>query len=420
MRTLLEKTLACLAKTNPKLHREELAKLADDRWLSNLLGIKKNSETLMPDIPGGVLLYDSHQTKQPTQWFDNFHGLQDGGVLWLAHIKSKALVVTRIEISQRTSVTFEFPVEASGQSAFEHLVLARSPRFLVVADQYRVLAIPVSAQPPYLSTSNYEIIGPKFGADDTGGSFDRVINAGRGTNYCRVTAVVPCNDTLYIGLDQRTHDYSNRYGAIYRWRPGARDSELICASSSLKPGPLNDCLPYSLIGGFAAADGNAVNFFLTHIPRQPSTFAEGQRQGAWKFTPASSRWEQLSAGRLGSPRQRPLFVSDTIFELPADEGNDRINVQTMEIRHAAGDVTGAAEGHGWEAKSEKGSGVHYERVYRVDGKKRTRLFSLSGREFEIGELIPTEQGLVIIIPCLQPGGNKPTARGVVYLLPQER
>jgi len=411
VRKLLDKTLACLAGTNPKLHRQQLEEIAADEWLSKLMGNTAISGTPMPDIPGGVLLYNSHQTKLPKQSFDHFHGLQDGPVLWLANTNSKALVVTRVEMARRTSETHEFPVEASRQSAFEQLVLARSPRFLVVADQYRVLAIPVSEKPPCFNASDYQIIGPKFGADDTGGSFERMIRAGGESDYCRVTAVIPCGDALYIGLDQS----GDHYGAIYRWQPDARDCELICASHSLKSGPLNDCLPYSLAGGCAAGDGKAVYFFLTHVPGQPATFAEGQRQGAWKFTPASGQWEQLSNGR-----QRPMSVSDTIFDIPAESGNDRFNVQTMEIRHAAGGVSGAEEGHGWEAKSEKVSGVHYERLYRVDGKKRTRLFSLSGREFEIGALIPTDQGLVILIPCLLPDGNKPTARGVVYLLPQER
>jgi hypothetical protein len=38
----------------------------------------------------------------------------------------------------------------------------------------------------------------------------------------------------------------------------------------------------------------------------------------------------------------------------------------------------------------------------------------------IGPLIPTAQGRVALLSGLQPGGNKPTTRGLVYLLPGEK
>jgi hypothetical protein len=417
-RKLLDAALATLATTNPKLHREWLAKLPASKALSPLLDGAKNSEAAMPEVPGGVLLYDSAGTEPATGSFDDFNALADGEVLWLAHRKSKAIVVTRLEWSRRASETFEFAVEGTGPT-FDHLVLARSSRHLFVADKYRVLAIPIAAKAPFLTASAVEIIGTKFGADETAGTHEREFGAGR-ESFRRITAVVPAGDELYIALDQRTHDNSNRYGAIYRWRPGARDCELVCASDSLKPGPLNDCLPYSVAGGCPAPDGKAIYFFLIEVPRQPAAFAEGQRRGAWKFTPASGQWERFRDGSLGSSRQRPMMVSPTIFDVPANRGNDRFNLQTLEIQHAGGTVSGADGGHGWEGGLEVESGVRYERLYRVEGSQRTRLLSLSSREFDIGPLIPTPQGLVVLLSGLQPGGNKPTTRGLVYLLPQEK
>ena len=421
LRKMTEAALATLQSANPKLHTEVLANLATQDWYAALMKSPLKSETPMPDVPGGVLLYDSARTEPPTRTFDSFNGLVEGDVLWLAHPKPKAIVVTRVEMSRRTSETFEFPVEASGQSAFEHLVLARSARFLFVADKYRVLAIPVAAKAPFLSVSSYETVGPKFGADETAGTLARDIGSGRDSGFRRITAVVPGGDALYVALDQRTHDGSNRYGAIYRWRPGARECELVCASSSLKPGPLNDCLPYSVAGGCAAPDGSALWFFLAEVPRQPAAFAEGQRWGAWKLTPASGQWERFREGRFGSLQRRPMFVSKPIFAVPADAGgNDRLNLQTLEMVHAAGDISGEDARRGWEAKLEVESGVRYERLYRVEGDQRTRLLSLNAREYDIGSLIPTGQGLAVLLAGLQPGGNKPTTRGLVYLLPQER
>ena len=378
----------------------------------------KHPEAVMPEVPGGVLLFDSARTEPPMRTFDDFNGLADGGVLWLAHTKPKAIAVTRLEMSRRTSETFEFAVEGSGQSAFEHLVLARAPRYLFVADKYRVLAIPLAEKTPFLNASAVEIIGPKFGADETAGTHEREFSAGR-ESFRRITAVVPAGDDLYIALDQRTHDYSNRYGAIYRWRPGALDCELICASNSLKPGPLNDCLPYSVAGGCASGDGSATYFFLAEVERQPAAFAEGQRRGAWKYTPASGQWERFREGRFGNLKRRPVFVSKTLFDIPAEGGSDRFNLQTLDFVRAVGDVSGADVQRGWEAKLEVDSQLRYERLYRVEGSQRTRLLSLKAREFEIGPLIPTPQGLVVLLSGLQSGGNKPTARGLVYLLPEE-
>jgi hypothetical protein len=417
IRRHLDQALATLAVTNPKLHREWLANLPANKWLSTLMDNAKIPEPAMPEVPGGVLLYDSARTEPAIRTFDNFNGLADGDVLWLAHTKAKAIVVTRVEMTPRTSETFEFAVEGSGQSAFERVVLARSPRYLFVADKYRVLAIPVAEKAPFLSSSAFEIIGPRFGADETAGIFEREFSDGR-ESFRRITAVIPAGEDLYIALDQRTHDYSNRYGAIYRWRPGARDCELICASDSLKSGPLNDCLPYSVAGGCASADGSAIYFFLAEVERQPAAFAEGQRRGAWKFTPASGQWERLREGGIGSLRRRPVFVSRTIFDLPGEGGNDRFNLETLEIARAVGDISGADARRGWVAKLAIDSQVRYQRLYRVDGKQSALLFSLSGREFEIGPLIPTDQGLIVLLSGLQTG--KPTTRGLVYLLPQEK
>ncbi len=420
IRKMLDAALATIKAGNPKLHDEVLAKLATEDWYATLTRRRIKSGTPEPDIPGGVLLYDSSRIKPATDTYDSMNGLADGGVLWIAHSKSKAIIVTRIEMKQNTSETCEFAVESSLQEAFEHLVLARSPQHLFVADKYRVLAIRVAEKAPYLNAGAVEIIGPKFGADETAGTFDREVRAFRDPHFRRITAVVPVRDELYIALDQRTHDNSNRYGAIYRWRSGVGDCELICASASLRPGPLNDCLPYSVIGGCASRDGSAIHFFLADVPRQPATFAEGQRRGAWNFTPASGKWEQLRAGRFGNFTRRPAFVSETIFDIPGESGNDRFNLETLKIERAIGDISGADAGHGWEAKSEEQSQVHYERLYRAGGSQRVRLFSLNAREFEIGSLIPTAQGLVVLLSGLQPGGNVPTTRGLAYLLPDER
>lgn len=419
IRKLLDAALATLAVSNPKLHREQREKLRADKSLSKLLGDAPNSEILMPEVPGGIRLFDS--AKPGVGWFDAFNGLADGEVLWLAHTKPQALIVTRVEMRGRTSATIEFPVEASGQSAFEQLVLARSARFLFIADKYRVLAIPVAAKEPFLSASSYEIIGPKFGADETAGSHAREVTAGRDSRFRRITAVIPGEDAVYNALDQRTHDFSNRYGAIYRWRPGANECEFLCASDSLKPGPLNDCLPYSVAGGCASPDGKAMYFSLGDVPRQPSAWADGQRRGAWRFMPASNEWERIRERRFEASPLRPRFVSKTVFAIPVSGGgNDRLNVETGEFQHAPGAVSGTDARRGWEAKLEVESEVRFRRLYRVDAQGRTRLLSLTGREFDIGALIPTEQGLAVLLMGLQPGGNVPTTRGLVYLLPEEK
>jgi hypothetical protein len=46
--------------------------------------------------------------------------------------------------------------------------------------------------------------------------------------------------------------------------------------------------------------------------------------------------------------------------------------------------------------------------------------SLKAREFDIGPLIPTARGLVLLISGLGTGGTKPTTRGLAYLLPEEK
>ena len=88
--------------------------------------------------------------------------------------------------------------------------------------------------------------------------------------------------------------------------------------------------------------------------------------------------------------------------------------------HSAGDISGADARRGWEAKLEVEAGVRYQRLYRVEGDQRTQILSLKAREYNIGPLIPTGQGLAVLLPVLQPGGNVPTTRGLVYLLPQEK
>ncbi len=423
IRDFFNRALDRLATTNPALHKETLADLSDEPALAKLLHLTPGPSLPMPDIPGGVLLYDSARQGAIWQDFNRAAGLVEGDILWIAAIQEKGFVITRVEISQRTCETCIFPVPGTN-SLGNQLAIARSAGRLYVADGFRALVISVADHAPFLEAKRCEILGPKFGSDETAGTSERRTRDFDDDHprFRQISGLIPAGDSIYVGLEQRTHDNTCRYGALYRWPIGAAVPELVCASDSLKPGPLNDCLPYSILGGRSDPGAQNVYLILQNTPYQSVSEEDGQRRTVvWKLETATGKFEWLSKARLGDSSERPRFLTATLFDIPGRyQTHYHFDLDTQTLSHAAGMLGGSDLGRGWYSTSQKADGVEYERVYRVEGGRNIRVLSLPSREFSFSTLLPTEGGLILILCDQISGGNSGVARGLAYLLPDEK
>jgi hypothetical protein len=418
IRQHIDEALAVLNQLDPALKRKALAELRTNRGLAPLVDPLDPSERLMPELPGGELLFDSAGEEAGTANYYCFAALADGDALWLAHTSVQGLALRRIDFTRRTLESYVLPLTATGSR--EQLCLARSATHLVVADYYRVFAFPVAKQAPFLDVSKCQITGPKFGQDDTGGNpkEDHQTTYMTGTHFRRVTGIVPAGGEVYVGLGERAGNDAPRYGAIYRWHPGAEGSELLCASDSFQPGPLNDCLPYSMVGGCAAPGGDAVYLVLENFPKMPTPLKDGDRRGLWKYTPATAHWEQLSQSELGSRKEQPRLRTPLVLDIPGFP-HVQFDLASGKLRSAEGAVSGADPARGWFAMRKPEGGVSYEHIYTYGNGPIRPISSILWREFEVQSLLPTEHGLVVLLSRQEPGGP-PGNRGLVYLLPHEK
>ena len=393
IRANVDRALAVLATSLPNLHRDALGRLRTDPSLSKLLTPDKLAG---PGIPGGVLLFDSsgeersadavagRSLSDPTwnAWLrGSFTGITAGDILWLARLRETAIVVTRVVISKRTSQTYEIPAPATGVTARLKISMALSPTHLVLADRYRVFAIPLANQAPYLDVARCQVAGPKFGKDDTGGS-TKAIGAGsvNGVHFRHITAAFPAGDSVYLGLEERTMGGDCLFGALYRWRLGAAESELLAASDSLQPGPLNDCLPYRLLGGCATPAGDAC-FVLDTIPKQP---AEGQRRGLWKYRPGSAKWEKMSDLVMTIHEDPPRMRKAGFFDIASGNTHWQLDLAKGTVQPAKGAVGGADPERGWYHFPLSEGGVSSAAVVRMDGARQSRRFVVPNARRRVG------------------------------------
>ncbi|HEV7405894.1 MAG TPA: CsgG/HfaB family protein [Chthoniobacteraceae bacterium] len=427
----VDRALAALAASSPNLHRDALGRVRNDPALAKLLAPDQPAQA-GPSLPGGVLLFDSPGEENPVRarpgssesdllWQarmrGSYEGLVEGDILWLARLREKAVVVTRVVISRHTSETYVIPAPATGVAGRLKLSLSLSPTHLVIADCYRVYAIPRAKQAPYLDVAGCQVAGPKFGKDDTGGS-TQVTGIGyqTGTHFRCVTAAFPAGDSVWLGLEERTVEGNCLYGALYRWRLGAAESELVSASDSLQPGPLNDCLPYRLLGGCATPAGD-VCFVLDTVPNQA---AEGRRRGLWKYTPGPAKWEQISELAITPHEDPPRFRTPQEFDIPTWSTHWQFDLANGTVRLAKGAVGGADPERGWYHYPESAGGVSSEVVMRRDGAGQSRRFAVPRRDGELASLLPTEQGLIVLIDGRELTDGKPTQRRMAWLLPEEK
>lgn len=423
IRTNVQRALAVLAASFPELRRDALGRLRTDPSLSKLL---TPDELGGPGIPGGVLLFDSSGEERSTAapgnstwnvWLrGSFTGITQGDILWLARLRETAIVVTRVVISKRTSDTFVIPAPATGVTARLKLSMAVSPTHLVIADRYRVFAIPLTNQPPYLDVAKCQVAGPKFGKDNTGGSTS-AIGAGsvNGGHFRHITAAFPAGDSVYLGLEE-TFGNDCLYGALYRWRPGAAESELLAASDSLQPGPLNDCHPYRLLGGCATPAGG-VCFVLDTIPNQS---AEGRRRGLWKYTPDSAKWQQINDLAMSSHDDPPRLRTPSGLDIASWNTHWQFDLARETVQLAKGAVGGANPERGWYHFPLSEGGVTSAAVVRMDGARQSRRFVVPDRDGELAGLLPTDQGLIVLVDGRELTDGKPTQRRMAWLFPEEK
>ncbi len=427
----VDRALAVLAASFPELHRDALGRVRNDPALAKVLTPEQLAEAA-PSLPGGVLLFDSAGEENPvksyaglsdgdfrwnTYFRGSFEGLTEGDILWLARLREKALVVTRVVISRRTSETYVIPAPATGVAGRLKLSMSLSPTHLIIADCYRVYAIPLAKDAPYLDVARCQVAGPKFGKDETGGSSEAVAAAYQtGTHFRRVTAAFPAGDSVYLGLEERTVEGNCVYGALYRWRLGSAECELLSASDSLQPGPLNDCLPYRLLGGCATPAGD-VCFVLDTEPKQP---ADGRRRGLWKYTPAPAKWEQIDELAITFHEDPPRFRTPLVFDIPTWSTHWQFDVAHGTVRLAKGAVGGADPERGWYHYPEDAWGVRSEVVMRRDGAGQSRRFAVPKRDGELASLLPTEQGLIVLVDARELTSGQPTLRRMAWLMPEEK
>jgi hypothetical protein len=429
IRTNVERALAVLAASFPALRRDALGRLRTDPSLSKLL---TPDQLAGPGLPGGVLLFDSsgeersvdpaagRTLRNPTwnPWLrGSFTGIAQGDILWLARLRETGIVVTRVVISKRTSETCEIPAPATGVTARLKLSMALSPTHLVLADRYRVFAIPLTNQPPYLDVARRQVAGPKFGKDDTGGSAS-AIGAGsvNGGHFRHITAAFPAGDSVYLGLEEWSVGGDCVYGALYRWRLGAAESQLLAASDSLQPGPLNDCHPYRLLGGCATPAGG-VCFVLDTIPNQST---EGRRRGLWKYTPGSAKWEQMSDLAMTFHEDPPRLRTPGYFDIANWNSHWQLDLAKGTVRPAKGAVGGADPERGWYHFPLSDGGVTSTAVVRMDGARQSRRFVVPNRDGELAALLPTDQGLIVLVDGRELTDGKPTQRRMAWLFPEEK
>jgi hypothetical protein len=399
IRKHLNQFLADLGQHNPTLQQQILRELSAQGWSKQLGNSAPIGIPSAPEIPGASLVYDSLDHTSGIGNFDGFNGWLDDLLLWVGWTGNKCIQVARIDLVSGQSVTYMLDTPGkSGTDMNEGMRIVRLGDRLCVADAYQVLIVPISDKPPYLDPGQIVRLGPQIGSSVLG--FDPTVAVGEVRR--QVTALVAGKEDLYIALGQLHADGRERnlYGAIYRWRPGLTECELICASDSFATGPLNDCLPYHVTAGCMSSTGDQIFFFLNSMPYQPKTYSEGQRHGLWEFTPATRQWRQVQAlsfnytTRLSTPPTR-LAANRFVFSGWSWGGTAPPIAYTFDPSQVALQIQPETNG------------------------LITSMFEGLTPDLNKKKVIPSSKGRLLLVAGRYPGDPPPTNRCLVYLYPDQ-
>lgn len=410
-RALLNETLKAIDETDPKLGSAFRATyLEGESWYEELTGDHYAPEV---DYPSGLgtLVFDSSSVYTGTRAdlrycnFNHFAGYADAGVLWLGWTQQSTTRVARVDLASSNVTSFGI---ARGDGvhiwrAGAPFAICRVGTFLCVAGTVGVYAIPTRSESPFVELDGVVAIGTDMRRN--------------------VSALVPAADRLFLGFSRIEYvdgRSKNVFGGISEWRTEDRELHPLCASDSLGAGPLNSCMPYTLVGGCADTNGADVYLFLAGSPGQASRREDGQRQGVWKFSPKTGAWDEGVPAFFGFawPSKVSSYMEDSTYVFANGPDLFRFDLSSSTVSPQKG-LLSFHDGSAWleqEAGHNADEGRAVLSLVR-EGKPRKRVLSYNGGHMQISNVFVNDHDLFICFGVLHNLKSTPTDRGLVYRIP---
>jgi len=372
-------------------------------WFSALTG-ETNVPTrpLYPSFPGATLLFDSAETDAGSDpVFDVFGGVLDEKALWVAWPVGAGVRIARISIADGATDLFEVPSSPSGcQGGCDPMLLARVGSWLCIANSKIISLVPVQDHKPYLITKEAHVLGPVIAGIRLG--YDEEL---RDTKS--ISMMADCGNSIYMAVDP---------GALLRWKPGMDDCEVVAASDALLPGPLNDCMPYTITAGCPV--GNDTLCLIVSTPS--ATIQTKPLAGLWTYNSSSGNLELVREENFGKSRLFSRFIATNVFTFSAREKAWFLNVNDYSLRNVRGRVGDADGVHGWTLKWNISGQIHTVQLVRLAATKADKdviACSVNRSDFYIKQVFPQRDVVYVLVACRRSNGMSPDPRGLVYRVP---
>lgn len=409
IRELLGLLLEIHRTGDEEAYAREMDALAGTKWYADLMEeAVRTNEDEFPDVLGGRLLFDS-KAHDVDGIFDRFCAVEDNGALWCFWEQGgQSIGVGQVAAQADTARVYSIPVDHATNAVGDVVPAILGDR-LYVAFNVRLEGFGIAVVPISLGDSSLEL--------EKRIQLDPPAEGHRGDTY--ISALIPRADGLFIGL---------AHGAIYRWTWDSARWDLVCSADSLQPGPLNNRNPYYVFAGTSRGtpEEDAVYFFMLDAQNNENeleTFGEIRTTDSfhlWKHDVASKSWTQLRRQTLAArPRSSlealcPGRFSSRHYVCSARTWNLCLDVATEQLQVGLDSLRGTT------GISDLRCEYPSTRIAAFASEQATApcyAAEFPGGLFQVTHMLPTPEGLVVLVAGLQPGGGVPTKRGLVYLVP---
>ena len=116
----------------------------------------------------------------------------------------------------------------------------------------------------------------------------------------------------------------------------------------------------------------------------------------------------------------PRLRTPGVFDIANWNTHWQLDLANSTVRPAQGAVGGAEPARGWYHYPESAAGILAEVIMRRDGAAQSRRFAIPKRDGELAALLPTDQGLIVLLDSRELTAGQPTQRRMAWLLPEEK